>query len=151
MTNPEENPECGAIGALIVGGRVVGSIHCDLEKGHDEEQRVRLGEHIPGGYRHPGDWADNVTRIYPATDHAMTLRWRPEEDPDLDLFDAAEKFDLNVELVEPTAIPPELCGMGGCVFTPHAYDAPHSWENWIDPAKKDLGNGYVSNTQPDLP
>lgn len=105
--------ECGAIGALIVGGKVVGSIHCDLPKGHDEELRFVEG------------WA-----VEPVTDHAMTLRWKPEEDPDLDLFDANEQFDLDVELVVPP-LPPELCGMGGCVFLPHADDAPHSWEDKI--------------------
>jgi hypothetical protein len=25
-------------------------------------------------------------------------------------------------------MPPELCGIGGCVFTPHAEVFPHSWE-----------------------
>lgn len=59
---------CGAVGALTVGGRVVGRISCELEAGHDADQ------------------------------HAVTLTWAPEADPDLDLFDPDEHFDVVVEI-----------------------------------------------------
>tara|TARA_B100000700_G_scaffold313331_1_gene398195 strand:+ start:894 stop:1334 length:441 start_codon:yes stop_codon:yes gene_type:complete len=87
---------CGAIGALTVGGRVVGQVKCDLEAGHDEDQLVNLGEHIPGGYREPRHEWIGTRRVYPATPHAMTLTWTPEAEPDLDLFDPDEEMDVAV-------------------------------------------------------
>jgi hypothetical protein len=89
---------CGAIGALIVGGRVVGQLRCDRELGHDEDALVGLGERIPGGYRPPRDEWIGTRRAYPATPHGATLEWTPEADPDLDLFDPDESFDVDVEL-----------------------------------------------------
>lgn len=72
---------CDAIGALIVGGRVVGQLRCDREVGHGEPQ----DKSIP--------WARRVGAA-----HGMTLEWTPEADPDLDLFDPAERFDVEVEI-----------------------------------------------------
>lgn len=89
---------CGAIGALMVGGRVVGQLRCDREAGHDEDALVGLGERIPGGYRPPRDEWIGTRRVYPATPHGATLTWTPEADPDLDLFDPDESFDVDVEL-----------------------------------------------------
>lgn len=89
---------CGAVGALMVGGRVVGQLRCDREAGHDEEQLVGLGEHIPGGYREPRHEWIGTKRVYPPTPHRVTLEWTPERDPDLDLFDPGERFDVDVEL-----------------------------------------------------
>lgn len=89
---------CGAVGALMVGGKVVGQLRCERELGHDEDALVGLGEHIPGGYRPPRDEWIGTARVYPATPHAVTLEWTPEREPDLDLFDPDERFDVNVEL-----------------------------------------------------
>ena len=86
---------CGAVGALMVGGRVVGQVRCDLEARHDERVLVGLGEVIPGGYRRPEDEWHGTRRYYPATPHAMTLTWTPEAEPDLDLFDPDEIFDAD--------------------------------------------------------
>lgn len=66
---------CGAIGALIVGGRVVGQIRCEREIGHDE-----------------------LAIVHETTPHGVTLEWTPEHEPDLDLFDPAERFDVEVEI-----------------------------------------------------
>lgn len=74
---------CGAVGALIVGGKVVGQLRCELEAGHDETR-------VP----YPA-WPTYVTG---PSDHSMTLTWAPEADPDLDLFDPDERFDVPVDL-----------------------------------------------------
>lgn len=74
---------CGAVGALTVGARVVGQISCELDAGHDE---IRVP--FPA-------WPTYVTG---ATPHSMTLTWAPEGEPDLDLFDPDESFDVVVEL-----------------------------------------------------
>lgn len=89
---------CGAVGALVVGGRVVGQLRCDREAGHDEDQLAGLGEHIPGGYREPRHEWIGTRRVYPATPHEARLTWTPEAEPDLDLFDPGEAFDVDVEL-----------------------------------------------------
>lgn len=68
---------CGAIGALMVGGRVVGQIRCELEAGHDTEAAI-FGD----------EW----------TPHEARLTWTPEAAPDLDLFDPDEVFDVDVEV-----------------------------------------------------
>lgn len=68
--------KCGAIGALTVGGRVVGQIKCDKHAGHDETEHAETCE--------------------PCRRHAVTLTWTPETEPDLDLFDPAERFDIEV-------------------------------------------------------
>lgn len=73
---------CGAVGALVVGGRVVGQLRCTLPAGHDE---ARLGG-IFGREQ------------IPATPHEARLTWTPEAEPDLDLFDPDERFDVDVEL-----------------------------------------------------
>lgn len=98
--------KCGAIGALIVGGRVVGQVKCDLPVGHDEHAIVRIGHEIPGDFRTPGDWATSIDRHYPPSPHAMTMTWNPEEDVDMDLFDLDEHFDVEIP-VEPE---PGECG-----------------------------------------
>jgi hypothetical protein len=87
---------CGAIGALIVGGRVVGELRCELEAGH-----VEAGESF-----------DSIVGYASGkTAHRMTLEWMPEAEPDLDLFDPAERFDVTVEI--PDAGP---CAVEGCVL-----------------------------------
>lgn len=73
---------CGAIGALMVGGRVVGQLRCELDAGH--------GETI-------ATLARPFSRFEPSP-HRVTLEWTPEADPDLDLFDPDESFDVDVEL-----------------------------------------------------
>lgn len=63
---------CGAIGALIVGGRVVGELRCEKPAGH------LVGE---------------------PSDHGVMLEWGDlGEPPDLDLFDPDESFDVNVSI-----------------------------------------------------
>jgi hypothetical protein len=89
---------CDAVGALMVGGRVVGQLRCEKAAGHDERVLVGLGQVIPGGYRQPEDEWQGTARYYSATPHAMTLEWTPEAEPDLDLFDPAESFDVEVPL-----------------------------------------------------
>lgn len=77
---------CGAIGALMVGGKVVGQLRCDREAGHDIE-------------RGP-EWLDDLARFavrsIPATPHRHVLEWTPEHEVDLDLFDPDERFDVVV-------------------------------------------------------
>jgi len=90
-------PASAAAGALMVGGRVVGQLRCDREAGHDEDQLVGLGEHIPGGYREPRHEWIGTKRVYPATPHEARLTWTPEAEPDLDLFDPDEVFDVVVD------------------------------------------------------
>lgn len=95
---------CGAVGALMVGGRVVGQVRCELDAGHAD--RIPLWHpSVPGEMRRvdltpPVDWV-------PATPHAMTLEWMPEAEPDLDLFDPDEHFDAEVPIVAPTC---STCG-----------------------------------------
>ena len=89
---------CGAIGALIVGGRVVGELRCELEAGHDEPFLVPVGIGLP-------------LATEPGTPHAVTLEWTREAEPDLDLFDPAERFDVEVEI--PAGGP---CAVEGCVL-----------------------------------
>lgn len=60
---------CGAIGALMVGGRVVGQLRCERILGHAE---------------------------FPNDPHGVTLEWSPEKEVDLDLFDPDERFDVDV-------------------------------------------------------
>lgn len=79
---------CGAIGALTVGGRVVGQLRCEREIGHDE-----------------------LAIVHEATPHGVTLEWAPEAEPDLDLFDPDERFDVEVEI--PVVGP---CAVEGCVL-----------------------------------
>lgn len=91
--------KCNAVGALIVGGRVVGQVRCDLEAGHDEPVYFpTLGE----GLTHPVEYE-------PPTPHSMTMTWAPEEEPDLDLFDPDESFDLTIELTVPSPDDTEIC------------------------------------------
>lgn len=67
---------CGAVGALMVGGRVVGQLRCDREAGHDTTAHAEKCE--------------------ACRKHRAVLEWAPEADPDLDLFDPDEKFDAEV-------------------------------------------------------
>lgn len=70
---------CGAIGALTVGGKVVGQLRCKLVAGHDDVVCA----------------CGCGVRLSPV--HAFTLTWAPEaEPPDLDLFDPDERFDVDV-------------------------------------------------------
>lgn len=83
---------CNAPGALMVGGRVVGQLRCELDAGHAFE----------------GEMNGRKVR---ATPHAVTLTWTPEAEPDLDLFDPDERFDVEVEI--PVVGP---CAVEGCVL-----------------------------------
>ncbi len=89
---------CGAIGALMVGGKVVGQLRCEREAGHADGVRVRIGTVIPPelhGVR-PIDY-DAGSNVYPGTPHGVVLEWTPEDGPpDLDLFDPDERFDVDV-------------------------------------------------------
>lgn len=91
---------CGAVGALIVGGRVVGELRCELSAGHDDPDNMP-GRCNCGCYG---------SKLEP-TPHRVTLSWSPEAEPDLDLFDPAERFDVTVEI--PDAGP---CAVEGCVL-----------------------------------
>lgn len=113
--------KCGAIGALIVGGRVVGQVKCDLEAGHELETPVWHAS-VSVEMRHLGASYPAPVRFIPGTPHAMTMTWNPEESVDMDLFDPAEHFDVDVP------IPSELCGVGGCVFLAGHVTLLHSWE-----------------------
>lgn len=90
--------KCNAIGALMVGGRVVGQIRCGLDAGHDAPIYI-WHPSVPVKLRHIGEG-------YPAplshfvTPHRAVLEWTPESDPDLDLFDPAERFDADVPIIE---------------------------------------------------
>lgn len=70
---------CGAVGALMVGGRVVGQVRCDLDAGHDQHTVEFMGQ----------------PALNTPTPHSMTLTWEPEAEPDLDLFDPDEVFDAD--------------------------------------------------------
>lgn len=76
---------CGAIGALVVGGRVVGQLRCELEASH-----VDADIDLP---------------------HTALLEWTDEREPDLDLFDPAERFDVAVEIPRGGA-----CMVGACLL-----------------------------------
>lgn len=90
---------CGAVGALTVGGRVVGQLRCELEAGHDESYFV------------PDSDPGRPFVLEPGTPHAVRLEWTPEAEPDLDLFDPDERFDVEVEI--PVVGP---CAVEGCVL-----------------------------------
>lgn len=115
---------CGHIGALMVGGRVVGQLRCDLDAGHAEGPVPRL-------ITEPGVWP----AVYQLniTPHAVTLTWNDEgEIPELDLFDPRETFDVDVPVEEAPPVPAGLCGFaigdsGQCVYLPHPLGTPHSW------------------------
>lgn len=64
---------CGAVGALMVGGRVVGQLRCEKDLGHSAQ-----------GF---------------PTHHSVALSWAPEAEADLDLFDPDEHFDVDVPIV----------------------------------------------------
>lgn len=84
---------CGAIGALMVGGRVVGELRCEKDAGHADGVFPRI---VDRGYL-DGGIAPVVYQFAP-TPHSMTLTWAPEGEPDLDLFDPDESFDVVVDL-----------------------------------------------------
>ncbi len=90
---------CGAIGALTVGGRVVGQLRCELEAGHNVARELEL------------PWRSGLRPTVPGTPHAVRLEWAPEAEPDLDLFDPDERFDVEVEI--PVVGP---CAVEGCVL-----------------------------------
>lgn len=95
---------CGAVGALMVGGRVVGQVKCELDAGHDEPTRRLVHDYSGGVYLCRRCEASRLAAVHfdceplPAAPHAMTLTWTPEAEPDLDLFDPAESFDVDVPL-----------------------------------------------------
>lgn len=70
------------------------------------------------------------------------------------------------EVIDQTAppIPPELCGVGGCVFTPHAPGTKHSWaptyrqrpgETILDAERRELAHcpecRAIGGHKPDCP
>lgn len=89
---------CGAVGALLVGGRVVGQVKCDREAGHDVGPFPKLIQRM--------EWpsAANGWRSVPGrfmleqTPHRMILEWQPEAEVDLDLFDPDEHFDVEIPI-----------------------------------------------------
>lgn len=72
---------CGAVGALIVGGRVVGQLRCGLDAGHDDPDLLAFDIYGIG-----------------SPVHRAVLEWAPEAEPDLDLFDPDERCDVDVDL-----------------------------------------------------
>lgn len=72
-------PRCGAVGALVVGGRVVGQLRCELDAGHDDPDLLAFDIYGIGSEK-----------------HRAVLEWAPEGEPDLDLFDPAERFDVEI-------------------------------------------------------
>lgn len=92
---------CGAIGVMLIAGREVAAMTCGLERGHEVDQLVGLGEHIPGGYREPRHEWIGTARVYPATPHRALLEWTDvmmDARPDADLLDPDETFDVDVDL-----------------------------------------------------
>lgn len=83
---------CAHVGALMVGGHVVGQLRCELEDGHDIFTIWRGGER-------------NGERLTP-TPHRAVLEWNVGEiDPEL--FNPDEHFDVDVPFPTPE------CGCGG--------------------------------------
>lgn len=87
---------CGSAGALMVGGRVVGQLKCDLDDGHDEPAYV----YAPHGNRFTAPLGDRLVpeRIEPGTPHRVVLEWEDAEPVDLDIFDPDEHFDVDVPI-----------------------------------------------------
>ena len=80
-TQHERPRRCDAIGALIVGGRVVGELRCELDAGHDDPELLAFDIYGIGSEK-----------------HRASFEWTPEAEPDLDLFDPDESFDVDVEV-----------------------------------------------------
>ena len=80
---------CGAVGALMVGGKVVGQLRCEAD--HERE--------CPACRWGAGFGAAPVDEHVGHETHRVTLEW-PDEGapPDLDLFDPDERFDVDVTL-----------------------------------------------------
>lgn len=89
-----DNP-CPAVGALIVDGREVAQMRCDLEAGHgvsvgvlDRPESLKLATaRLAAG------------RPMAARPHAFTFTWTDEtavEIPDAALFDPDERFDVEI-------------------------------------------------------
>lgn len=85
---------CGAVGALIVGGRVVGQLRCDLDEGHDNPllRPASFVDIIAGRVQNGG-----TVMVAPGVPHSMTMTWAPEAEPDLDALDPDESFDTVVD------------------------------------------------------
>lgn len=101
MTDAPAPLLCPSIGYLIVGGKQVGLLKCQLVEGHNAPRAVVRGETlaelmIPEAMVMPDD---TVLRTMPGTGHAATLTW--EDDAGIDwpeALDPAETFDTDVEL-----------------------------------------------------
>lgn len=144
---------CRSIGYLIVNGKRVGLVHCDLEPGHDEERwrdpwnglRLLNAEQRnadPEGGK--GAW----DRVDP-TPHRAVLEWEDDE-PELvadwpERYDADEPFDVEVglevprdmavlehvnavedavEAFAPMTLVPARCGFDGCrIAGPHFHES----------------------------
>lgn len=107
---------CGAVGALMVGGRVVGQVRCELAAGHDSPTVLPL------------PWRPTPA-IMPGTPHRMTLTWTPEAEPDLDLFDPDEKFDAEVPF-GPCTMVHDFGGLGDRRTRDTCRTCGTSYEEW---------------------
>lgn len=120
---------CGSIGALMVGGRVVGQLKCELDAGHDGDQwldpwnasrPLSPAEYAWHNRNHPGE---ALERLEP-TPHRVVLEWADTEPVDLDLFDPAEHFDVDVPIPE---APPRLeCVQWPACIRGRNHDGPHN-------------------------
>lgn len=76
--------KCRAPGELSAGGRVVATVRCELEAGHDVEKTIEITR---------PDGATIVDRVRP-TPHRYTLEWESERTT----FEAAAEPDVEVPL-----------------------------------------------------
>lgn len=87
---------CGEVGALTVAGRVVGQLRCELDAGHEITRVVVSDPHtiIVDEHGVPLPIVEPIE--IRGTPHEARLTWAPEAEPDLDLFDPDESFDVDV-------------------------------------------------------
>jgi len=105
---------CPSTATVEPGGALV---RCTLDAGHDVDELVGLGEHIPGGGRAHGEWV-GTKRVFYGTLHEYVLTWGNPEgvDIDADIYDPDETFDLEVD------IDPSIAGRYVC---PECADGKH--------------------------
>lgn len=101
---------CNSTAYIVVDGREVGMLACELDEGHHDDRRL----HPLGGIIDEVDYPDamreydaRVTEphrqdawpILPGTPHARTLTWADVTPDDIDeAFDPDEAFDLEVDI-----------------------------------------------------